>query len=80
LCVNQLVVGDLVELALDESSNFLREMFHGADVVVHAAARVYVIYNDAFDPLTEFRKVNRDVVGNLIVVARDYQSHLNYSE
>ena len=67
MCVNQLVVGDLVELAVDESSNFLREMFNGTDVVVHAAARVHVMYDDAFDPLTEFRKVNRDAT---LVLAR----------
>ena len=60
-------MGDLVELALDESFNFLREMFNGAYMVVHAEACVYVIYDDAFDPLTEFRKVNRDVMGNLVV-------------
>jgi len=60
LAVKQVVVGDLAELALDEFSSVLREEFNGIDVVVHTAARVHVMNDDASDPLAEFRKVNRD--------------------
>jgi nucleoside-diphosphate-sugar epimerase len=67
LAVEQLVVGDLAKLALDDSSGFLREAFNDIDVVVHAAARVHVMSDDVSDPLTEFRKVNRDAT---LVLAR----------
>ena len=67
LSVKQVVVGDLSELALGDSSGFLREAFNGVDVVVHAAARVHVMSDDASNPLTEFRKVNRDAT---LVLAR----------
>jgi nucleoside-diphosphate-sugar epimerase len=65
--VEQVVVGDLAELALDGSSSFLREAFKNVDVVVHTAARAHVMNDDASDPLTEFRKVNRDAT---LVLAR----------
>ena len=65
--VEQVVVGDLAELALDGSSSFLREAFKDVDVVVHTAARAHVMNDDASDPLTEFRKVNRDAT---LVLAR----------
>lgn len=32
----------------------------GVDVVIHVAARVHVMNDNAADPLTEFRKVNVD--------------------
>ena len=67
LAVNQVVMGDLVDLALDDSSGFLREAFNGVDVVVHAAARVHVMSDDASNPLTEFRKANRDAT---LILAR----------
>ena len=67
LSVKQVVVGELAELALDNSSGFLREVFNGVDVVVHAAARVHVMSDDASNPLTEFRRVNRDAT---LVLAR----------
>ena len=57
LAVGQVVVCDL---ALGCSSSFLREAFKGDEVVVHTAARVHVIHDNASDPLPEFRKVNRD--------------------
>jgi len=60
LSVKQVVVGDLAELDLDDSSSFLRGEFNGVDVVVHTAARVHVMHDDAIDPLAEFRKINRD--------------------
>ena len=64
LSVTQLVVGDL---ALDDSFSFLREVFSGVEVVVHTAARVHMMNDDSSVPLTEFRKVNRDVT---LVLAR----------
>ena len=67
LSVKQIAVGELAELALDHSTGFLREAFNGVDVVVHAAARVHVMSDDASNPLTEFRKVNRDAT---LVLAR----------
>jgi len=67
LAVEQVIVGDLAKLALDDSSGFLREAFNDIDVVVHAAARVHVMSDDVSDPLTEFRKVNRDAT---LVLAR----------
>jgi nucleoside-diphosphate-sugar epimerase len=67
LDVEQVVVGDMAELALNDSSGFLREAFNGVDVVVHAAARVHVMSDDASSPLIEFRKVNRDAT---LVLAR----------
>ena len=67
LAVEQVVVGDLSELALGDSSGFLREAFIGVDVVVHTAARVHVMNDDASDPLNEFRKVNCDAT---LILAR----------
>jgi nucleoside-diphosphate-sugar epimerase len=67
LSVKQIAVGELSELALDHSTDFLREAFNGVDVVVHAAARVHVMSDDASNPLTAFRKVNRDAT---LVLAR----------
>jgi nucleoside-diphosphate-sugar epimerase len=67
LSVKQVVVGDLVDFSLDDSSGFLKDEFNGVDVVVHAAARVHVMNDDASNPLTEFRKVNCDAT---LVLAR----------
>ena len=50
--IRQIIVGDL--LASTDYSNVLA----GVDVVIHAAARVHVMRDDACDPLAEFRKVN----------------------
>jgi nucleoside-diphosphate-sugar epimerase len=40
-------------------------VLHGVDVVVHLAARVHVMKEEAVDPLFEFRKVNVDGTINL---------------
>lgn len=37
----------------------------GVEVVIHTAARVHVMHDSANDPLTEYRKVNRDGTLNL---------------
>jgi len=65
--IKQVVVGDLSDLALNDSSASLRDAFYGVEVVVHTAARVHVMNDDASDPLTEFRKVNRDAT---LILAR----------
>ncbi|MEA1988251.1 MAG: SDR family oxidoreductase [Pseudomonadota bacterium] len=53
-CVKR-VVADLSNLS-DMDSSFLNKV----DVVVHTAARVHMMQDDSTDPLSEFRKVNRD--------------------
>lgn len=57
--INQTVVGDL--LANTNYSHVLKNV----DVVVHAAARVHVMEDDAANPLAEFRKVNVEGTLNL---------------
>jgi nucleoside-diphosphate-sugar epimerase len=59
--VNQ-VVTDLSNLS-DVDAGFL----NGVDVVVHTAARVHIMQEQAVDPLVEYRKVNRDAT---LVLAR----------
>jgi len=41
------------------------EVLQGVDVVIHAAARVHIMDDDASEPLAEFRKVNVDGTLNL---------------
>jgi len=53
------VVGDL------NASTDYSDVFEGVNVVIHAAARVHVMSDDASDPLTEFRKLNVDGTLNL---------------
>jgi len=40
-------------------------LLQGVDVIVHCAARVHKMKDDSFDPLEEFRKVNRDGTATL---------------
>ncbi|MBH0183431.1 MAG: SDR family oxidoreductase [Nitrospira sp.] len=49
-------------VALDDrsSEDETRHAFHGVSAVVHLAARVHVMSDDAVDPLSEFRRVNCD--------------------
>ena len=67
LAVEQIVIGDLADLKLSDPSDFLRNAFKGVEVVVHTAARVHVMNDDTSNPLSEFRKVNRDAT---LVLAR----------
>lgn len=67
LSVKQIPVCDLADLVLDDTSALLREKFNDVDVVIHTAARVHVMNDNASDPLIEFRKVNRDAT---LVLAR----------
>lgn len=52
--VSPVVVGDL------SGSTDWAEALAGVDCVVHCAARAHVLKETAADPLTEFRRVNRD--------------------
>ena len=67
LAVEQVIAGDLADLTLSDASGLSREAFKGVEVVVHTAARVHVMNDDASNPLAEFRKVNRDAT---LVLAR----------
>ncbi len=57
--VEQMIVGDLL------ASTDYTDVLMNIDVVVHAAARVHMLKDDAVDPLAEFRKVNVDGTLNL---------------
>ena len=57
--LNQFIVGEI-----DASTNWSTAL-HGADAVVHLAARVHVMRDSARDPLKEFRRVNTDGTLNL---------------
>jgi nucleoside-diphosphate-sugar epimerase len=68
--VRQVVVGDLSVLtkgAMDLSPS----IFDSIDVVIHVAARVHIMKDDASDPLAEFRKVNRDATLTLARMAAE---------
>lgn len=52
----------MVKVSLDPSSNWSTALT-GCDVVIHTAARVHIMNEQAQDPLTEFRRVN--VAGTL---------------
>ena len=65
LAVEQVIVGDLADLTLSDTSCLSRN-FKDIDVVVHTAARVHIM-NDSSNPLAKFRKVNRDAT---LVLAR----------
>jgi nucleoside-diphosphate-sugar epimerase len=71
LGIEQIVVKDLVELSsisiLDEITTALKNV----DVVVHTAARVHMMNDDSTDPLSEFRKVNRDATLTLARLAAE---------
>jgi len=56
---NSFVIGDI-----DATTNWSAAL-HGADAVVHLAARVHVMSENARDPLREFRRVNTDGTLNL---------------
>jgi nucleoside-diphosphate-sugar epimerase len=49
--------GAVVVLGLDGETDWAQAL-QGVDVVIHAAARVHVMREEALDPLTEFRRVN----------------------
>lgn len=53
-------MGDFSELALGHASGFLREALNGVEVMVHTAARLHIMNDNASNYLTELRKINRD--------------------
>ena len=57
--LNSFVIGDI-----NDTTNWSAAL-HGADAVVHLAARVHVMRDRSHDPLTEFRCVNTDGTLNL---------------
>ncbi|WP_373020557.1 UDP-glucose 4-epimerase family protein [Thiomicrorhabdus sp.] len=70
--VEQIEIGDLSILLESKSSLVdLREKLNNVDVVVHAAARVHMMQDVSDDPLSEFRKVNRDVTLSLARLAAE---------
>lgn len=51
--------GEIVQVAaIDGSTDWGGALSGGVDVVIHLAARVHVMHDNAADPLEEFRKVN----------------------
>ena len=56
---NSVAIGDI-----NATTNWSAAL-HGADAVVHLAARVHVMRDTAIDPLAEFRRVNTDGTLNL---------------
>ena len=56
---NSVAIGDI-----NAATNWSAAL-HGADAVVHLAARVHVMRDTAIDPLAEFRRVNTDGTLNL---------------
>lgn len=66
-----LVGGRSFDFAQDDSTGIaqaeLARALIGCDVMVHAAARAHIMQDEVADPLTEYRKVNRDAT---LVLAR----------
>ncbi len=67
LAVEQIIVGDLADLTLSDTTGLSTRDFKDVEVVIHTAARVHIINDNTFNPLLEFRKVNRDAT---LVLAR----------
>lgn len=64
--VQQVVIGDLSVLT-EDSLGSKPSLFDGVDTVIHVAARVHIMNDDASGSLTEYRKVNRDAA---LILAR----------
>ena len=58
-CHDQIVIGDI------GPETEWQEALSGVDCVIHLAARVHVLADQAVDPLAEFRRVNRDATVKL---------------
>ena len=52
--------GDAIAIGEIGPDTEWREALSGVDTVIHCAARVHVMKDDAADPLTEFRRVNTE--------------------
>ncbi len=57
--INQVIIADL-QAATDYS-----QVLANVDVIIHAAARVHIMNDDVYDPLSEFRRVNVEGTLNL---------------
>ena len=66
---------DSVQVSDLSSINNWEAALSGVDVVIHAAARVHVIRDNSFDPLTEFRRVNVEGTLNLARQAATERVH-----
>ncbi len=62
---NELMPGDITDMRA------VRAAVDGVDAIVHLAARVHVMRDDAADPLAEFRRVNVEGTRLLAMAARD---------
>lgn len=62
----KIIVDDLVNLKNDSTT-----LFDGIDVVIHSAARVHIMNDEALDPLEEYRRVNRDATINFARLAAE---------
>ncbi len=71
LVVEQVVVGDLADFNLARREGLMRKALKDVDVIVHVAARVHIMKDDVFEPLVQFRKVNRDATLVLARLAAD---------
>jgi len=60
------IIADVTNLKQLDNTNF-----SNIDVIVHTAARVHVMQDDSKDPLSEFRKVNRDATLTLARLAAE---------
>lgn len=58
-------IGEPVEIGDINAATDWSGMFAGIDAVIHLAARVHLMHDDAVDPLAEFRKVNVEGTLNL---------------
>ena len=54
-----------VEISDIDSTTTLKSALHNVEVVIHCAARVHVMHDNAQDPLTEFRRVNTSATESL---------------
>ncbi len=61
---------DVVQAALDPAQDW-RPALEGVATVVHCAARVHVMNDDATDPLSEFRRINVDGTARLATQAAE---------
>jgi nucleoside-diphosphate-sugar epimerase len=71
LAVEQVVVGDLADFNLANCEGLLRKALADIDIIVHVAARVHIMKDNVFEPLVQFRKVNRDATLVLASLAAD---------
>lgn len=57
--------GNLIQIPSDGSAIDWDPHLHGADAIIHLAARVHVMREEASDPLSKFRHANVDATLNL---------------